>query len=207
MSTQQRVISYIDGYNLYFGLKSAGWKRYYWLDVCKLSRNLTLKTQEIVATKYFTSRISSPPDKRQRQTQFIEALETATDAQIIFGQYTNSDFKCPLCKGIDKVPKEKMTDVNIATEMLTDAFQDQFDTALLITGDSDLTAPVRAIRRIFPEKRVVVGFPPNRVSVELRDAASAFIYIGKPKLSESLLPAKIVKPDGYQIECPTRWKG
>lgn len=25
-----RVIAYIDGFNLYFGLKSKGWKRYYW---------------------------------------------------------------------------------------------------------------------------------------------------------------------------------
>ena len=32
-----RVISYIDGFNLYFGLKDKGWKRYYWLDLAALS--------------------------------------------------------------------------------------------------------------------------------------------------------------------------
>jgi len=26
----ERVIAYIDGFNLYFGFKSAGCKRYYW---------------------------------------------------------------------------------------------------------------------------------------------------------------------------------
>ncbi len=27
-----RVIVYIDGFNLYFGLKSKGWRRYFWLN-------------------------------------------------------------------------------------------------------------------------------------------------------------------------------
>jgi len=28
-----RVITYIDGFNLYFGLKSKDWQRYYWLNL------------------------------------------------------------------------------------------------------------------------------------------------------------------------------
>jgi len=35
-----RAITYIDGFNLYFGLKSQGWERFLWLDVQALSRNL-----------------------------------------------------------------------------------------------------------------------------------------------------------------------
>jgi len=35
-----RVIAYIDGFNLYFGLKSKGWKRYYWLDLSELCLRL-----------------------------------------------------------------------------------------------------------------------------------------------------------------------
>lgn len=30
---QARVITYIDGFNLYFGLKEAKYRRFYWLDV------------------------------------------------------------------------------------------------------------------------------------------------------------------------------
>lgn len=36
----QRVITYIDGFNLYFGLKQAGLKRYYWLDVAALGQRI-----------------------------------------------------------------------------------------------------------------------------------------------------------------------
>ena len=33
VSTYQRVAAYIDGFNLYYGLRSKGWQRYYWVDM------------------------------------------------------------------------------------------------------------------------------------------------------------------------------
>ena len=35
-----RVMTYIDGFNLFFGLKSKGWRRYYWYDPRLLSEHL-----------------------------------------------------------------------------------------------------------------------------------------------------------------------
>ena len=35
-----------------------------------------------------------------------------------------------------------MTDVNIATQMMIDAFQDKYNMAMLISGDSDLVPPI-----------------------------------------------------------------
>jgi hypothetical protein len=55
-----------------------------------------------------------------------------------------------------------MTDVNIAVELLGDAYQDKFDTALLISADSDLTTPIEKVHLLFPKKRVISVFPPNR---------------------------------------------
>jgi hypothetical protein len=34
-----RTIAYIDGFNLYYGLRSKGWKRYYWLNLQMLAQN------------------------------------------------------------------------------------------------------------------------------------------------------------------------
>ena len=53
-----RVIVYIDGFNLYFGLKSKGWRRYFWLNPQKLIENLLKPGQKLVFTKYFTARVS-----------------------------------------------------------------------------------------------------------------------------------------------------
>jgi hypothetical protein len=33
----ERVIAYVDGFNLYFGLKSKGWQRYFWLNIPALA--------------------------------------------------------------------------------------------------------------------------------------------------------------------------
>ena len=52
-----RVIAYIDGFNLYFGLKSQGWERYLWLNVQTLAGNLLQPGQTLVHTKYFTARV------------------------------------------------------------------------------------------------------------------------------------------------------
>lgn len=61
---------------------------------------------------------------------------------------------------------EKMTDVNIAVQMLSDAFQDQFDVALLVSADSDLVGLITTLRQLFPLKRVIVAFPPRRCAEE-----------------------------------------
>lgn len=54
-----RVIVYIDGFNLYFGLKSKGWRRYFWLNPQRLTENLLKPGQKLVFTKYFTARVSN----------------------------------------------------------------------------------------------------------------------------------------------------
>jgi hypothetical protein len=57
----ERVIAYVDGFNLYFGLKEAGYERYLWLDVFRLARNiLNPSTRTLVRINCFTSRVSDP---------------------------------------------------------------------------------------------------------------------------------------------------
>lgn len=99
-----------------------------------------------------------------------------------------------------------MTDVNIAVELMTDAFQDRFDTALIVSGDSDLTGLVLAVRQLFPAKAIVVAFPPARHSVRLRQAAVASFTIGRKKLADSQFPNQVTKHDGTLLHRPERWK-
>ena len=47
----QRVVAYIDGYNLYYGLRSKGWKYFYWLDLRALALNLIKPWQTLITTK------------------------------------------------------------------------------------------------------------------------------------------------------------
>jgi uncharacterized LabA/DUF88 family protein len=202
----ERVVAYVDGFNLYFGLKSRGWRRYYWLNICLLAENLLKPTQQLEAVKYFTARISGPPDKRKRQSTYIEALETQGNLTIFYGKYQFNPRTCRNCGHTISVPSEKMTDVNISVELMADAFQDSFDTAILISADSDLTGPVSAVRRLFPTKRVVVAFPPQRYSVELARLASATFPIGRAQLAKSVFPPTVRKSDGFLLSCPPSWR-
>ena len=205
----KRVMVYIDGFNLYYGMRSKRWQRYYWLNIQLLAKNLLKPGQSLVGTKYFTSRVSSTlrdPNKSTRQNAYLEALETLDDVDIFYGHYLEKTVKCFACGAKWQLPEEKMTDVNIAVEMMADAFQNRWDTALLISGDSDLTAPVMNIRHSFPAKRVVVAFPPNRHSVQLQKSAHAHLTIGRRNLSRSQFPDIVGKTDGFKLSRPVEWR-
>jgi len=201
-----RVIAYVDGFNLYFGLREKGWRRFYWLNVQLLVQNLLKFNQELVMTKYFTARVIGSLDKQKRQSTFIEALETLPKFEIFYGKYQLNPRACPNCGFKDQVPNEKMTDVNIAVEMLSDAVNDKFDIALLLSADSDLVPPIRAIKNTFAQKRIVVAFPPKRESVELSNIAHACLRIGRANFARSLFPDKVKKVDGFILQRPTTWK-
>ncbi len=73
----ERVISYIDGFNLYFGLRSKRWRRFYWLNLHGLSSALLKPGQSLAEVRYFTSRISSSPsdpDRVRRQNQLPDPV-------------------------------------------------------------------------------------------------------------------------------------
>ena len=99
-----------------------------------------------------------------------------------------------------------MTDVNIAVELLNDAYDNAFDVAMLVSADSDLTAPIEAVRERFPNKRVIVACPPDRQSKRLELAASAYFRIGRKKLQDSQFPDEFAKPDGFVLKRPPSWR-
>jgi uncharacterized LabA/DUF88 family protein len=98
-----------------------------------------------------------------------------------------------------------MTDVNIATQMLLDAYQDKFDMAMLISGDSDLVPPIRAIHEMFNKKRVFVAFPPKRHNSSVALNAKGSMTIGRKKLIDSQFELEVRKKDGFILRKPKEW--
>jgi len=206
-TSPNRTIVYIDGFNLYFGLKAKGYKRFYWLDLELLATNLLRPHHVLQAVRYFTADIKAGMDKHRRQQTFLDALKThCTKLQIIRGHYLIKQRQCHRCGAVAQIPEEKKTDVNIASFMLADAFTDQFDTAILVSGDSDLVPPIETVRLYQPAKRVLVAFPPGRQSEDLKRTAHGFFWINEQKLRISLLPNPVVKPNGHQLFKPATWK-
>jgi uncharacterized LabA/DUF88 family protein len=203
---RSRVISYIDGFNLYFGLREQKWRKYMWLDLCKLSASVLLPHCELQHTKYFTSRIRGNVGKAERQSAFLDALQTLPGLTIYYGRFQPDSKQCQKCGHYAYHPQEKKTDVNIATQLMCDAFHDSFDTALLISGDADLVPPIEAVKKLFPEKRIVIAFPPKRHSSELAGTAHATLTIHESRFRKSRLPERIQLPGGVTVSRPDKWK-
>ena len=203
----QRVAAYIDGFNLYYGLKSKGWQRYYWLDLSQLVSKFLRTGQQLVIVRYFTTRVAAVPgdrDKPKRQNVYLEALEKLSDVTIQYGYFLPKERTCQRCGATLRTYEEKMTDVNIAVSLLADAQDDFYDTAIVVSADGDLASPIEEVRRRYPGKRVVVAFPPDRVSQELRKGGPWFT-IGRDRFRDSQFPSRIVNSSGHVLTRPAEW--
>jgi len=104
--------------------------------------------------------------------------------------------------------EEKKTDVNISTEMLLDVFQQNLDGIFLVTGDTDLVPPLKAIRKNFPNIQITVFSPPKRQNNELKskNITHRYITIGKSNIKKYQLPNEITTPKGIVIKKPREWE-
>ena len=202
----ERVIVYIDGFNLYFGINAKGWRRYLWLDLSALAASLLRPNQTLIATKYFTALVRADNQKVQRQSTFLQALEASGGVEIHYGRYQERLKQCHQCHSTWPEYEEKMTDVRLACMLVRDAYQDAFDTCLIISADADLQPPVEIVKQDFPQKRVIVAFPPKRDSYHLRNIVDEHFKIGRGWLSKCQLPDQVKKPDGYVLVRPAEWK-
>jgi uncharacterized LabA/DUF88 family protein len=202
----QRVCVYVDGFNLYFGMRSKFGNPVKWLNIYKLAESMLRENQEIQAVKFFTAHIKGTnKQKITRQNSYLSALGT-TPVKIIKGQYQVQKTRCKQCRKISYASEEKMTDVNIAVHMLTDAIEDNYDTAILVSGDSDLTPALAALRKYFPEKQIILAFSPNRKSKNLLQYASTHFVLGKQKLLDAQFEVEIPLPNGYILRRPKAWQ-
>lgn len=216
----KRTVAYIDGYNLFYGLLKG--TSYKWLDPTRLVSALLRDDHELVSVKYFTSPVKTYPHDTSaldRQKVYIQALTTLPNVEVIQGFYRKDAVlmpvheeeckTCPVAKnGFIKVVKleEKRTDVNIASSMLLDAFNDNADAFVLVSGDTDFIAPVNIIRKDF--KKTVIVFNPRETKSWLKDYASYYRDIPRNLPAECQLPDTI--PYGRRgdrfIHCPDAWR-
>ncbi len=209
----RRVIAYIDGFNLYFGMKELNFQRYYWLNLQKLIETYLAPDQILIKVKYFSSDIvTSNTRKKKRQEAYFNALSTLNNFEIIKGRYFCNTKDCDIydilrdgCGGVYDNSAEKMTDVNIALSIVLDSIGDLFDVAILVSGDMDLYPAVKFVRDQYPTKSISVFFPPARENIEFGKIASGKLTIGRKRLKESQFPDVLHNKIGDIINRPVEW--
>lgn len=200
-----RVIAYIDGFNLYHGLRDAGLKDSRWLDIHGMCVSLLRPGEQLELVRYFTSWVKDNPVKAARQAVYVDALRATGGLEIDFGHFLSKTVQCFKCGNVWKKNEEKKTDVNVAVRLLEDASDNRFDTAIVVSGDSDLVPPVESVLRRHPHKRVVVAFPPQRRSSQLEQTASAAGSIYPQTIQANHLPDPVRTPGGVELHAPSGW--
>lgn len=198
-----KVGCYIDGFNIYHAIDEASraargaLNHLKWVDLRALMGEFTdPKTHEIVCVKLFTAYPTWHADREARHRQFVAAQEHS-GVEVIFGQFKHKDGYCKVCRNTFPMREEKESDVNIAMHLVSDAHEDVFDQAFLVTNDSDLLGPVRLVREKFPKKRLKIISPPfRRHSKELWGAATHRAKIDQIHLERCLLPQTANAADG-----------
>ena len=200
----EKVIVYIDGFNLYYGIRSTGKTTLKWLDIEKLAHGFLRPNTHLEQVKYFTAMVKVREGEIPRQKLYLRALEHhCNKLTIIKGRFLKKGEICRNCNHYNSTFEEKKTDVNIACEMLADAYENRCDVAFLVSGDSDLVTAVEKIRAI--GKKVIIVSPPRRKSFELNRVASASLHIDQNRLKKCLLPAEI-SIGKKTITMPEEWK-
>ncbi|MER5997298.1 NYN domain-containing protein [Nonomuraea angiospora] len=204
----ERVGVYVDGFNLYYGLRELGRRRHLWLDLRAMATHLLRPHQRLVGVSYFTAAIRNDPPAVARQETYLAAT-ASLGVQVVMGRYQQQSVQCHSCGATRRTYAEKQSDVALGAAMVADVATRQVDAVMLVSADSDLCAAVHAIRRLNDElaikTRVITVLPPRRRSEILQRVSDAWFPLGHAVIRRSQLPDVVQASDGCVYHRPQHW--
>lgn len=158
---------YVDGFNLYYGnLKRRPYK---WLDLAALFHRLLPSGHHLEKIKYFTARVKplpGNPDAPKRQDVYLRTLrrQLGDRIEIFEGEFLVKNVRLPLTANPTQTvqvikSEEKGSDVNLAVELVNDAWGGKFECAGVVSNDGDLAHALRIVKQTL--KRRVLLFTPG----------------------------------------------
>lgn len=201
-----RVIVFIDGFNLYHALDANPvYHKYKWLNLEKFSKCFIESRDSIVDIFYFTAYITWDASKLARHQTYVSALRTVNVKEIL-GVFRIVDQKCRICHKLYRIPREKRTDVNIAIKLFQTAIADMWDKALIISGDSDLIPAIEGVKTIFPTKRIGVITPIGRRAEELKQIVDFHRKVKQIHLATCQFDDTITIDANTSLQRPVSWR-
>ena len=213
------VTAYIDGFNLYYGIKNKYGRRHLWLDVVELVRQLRAD-DHVVLVRYFSAIVKNEPAAAQNQYDYIEAMKAQAGPalEVHLGRFKDRLLcRCRRCGrpytcGCGREYRsfeEKGTDVALGAMMVADAARGIADTTVLMSADTDLAPAIAAVRLVAPEQRIYLAMPPGNTapSRHLTSVGNVgHFFIREALLRNSQLPATVVdRVAGRVLTRPAKW--
>lgn len=192
-----RTMIFIDHMNFYLSARTFYKEKYYkslpTFDYLKLSKKIHEQLpfdSELIKTQIFFPVSESPLDTIEpykSTNKWLTNLKTKPYLDIIEGR--NQIRRLPGFNINDSSTytiDEKGTDINIATQMLTKAFHNSYDCAILVSGDSDYI-PVIEVLRTIGKLTVIACLDNQPLNSKLSLAKDSIIRINDDLLSASFI--------------------
>ena len=161
-----RCVIFVDNSNIFKNMKRDA--RIDWIKLISYLKDLGLNIWD----KWFFIGESAEP--RESQNRFLEMLADY-GFNIVQLQLKKRTITCPGCGENRQIYVEKGVDVAITTHMLKFLYNNAYDTAILISGDGDLSGVAQEIRR-YGRKVIVISFR-EAMSGSLDQVSNKTIYL------------------------------
>lgn len=163
-----RVMIFIDGSNLYHSLKNF-FKRTD-VDIGKLSNKLFGK-RRLVRIYYYNAKVGlkEEPQRYRDQQAFFASVSAIPYCELRLGRLVYINWP-------NTPPYEKGVDIQLATDMITHSFKNNYDVVVLLAGDNDYVGALQAVKDNGKNVEVAL-FGKERTSRRLRVVADRVITI------------------------------
>lgn len=156
-NSEERAIVFIDGNNLYHRLKERGWKT--WIDIGKLSERL-VGNRTLRHIYYYNA---PPPGGKlhtKKGNEYLAQVKRTPNLtfRLAWLQPENRSDEY----GAYKSYREKGSDTSLSTDLVSQAADDEFDVAVIVSNDGDYAPAAHAVRDDYGKCVEVVYFEGSR---------------------------------------------
>ena len=164
----ERVMIFIDGSNMYHSMK--GHFKRTDVDIGRFCNKL-LDKRRLVRIYYYNARVghTEEPERYEHQQKFFSSVQATPYTELRLGRLVYHNWP-------NSPPYEKGVDIQLATDMITHSFKNNYDVAILVGGDSDYVGALQAVKDNGKNVEVAL-FGNERTSGPLRRVADRVISI------------------------------
>lgn len=217
-----RTSLYVDGFNFYYGCfrmqRDLCVPADKWLDWRTLGSRLIKANGTLHKIHYFTANVhfsETDPDQNLRQELYFRAIDTIPGLVLHKGKHIRvtrsgelvhpkpAEANWPATAKVTvRTFEEKGSDVNLAVQLLDDAWSGDVARAIVVSNDTDLIAAIRSARRHI---QVDVISPHPSCAKQLRRAADQVYILDPGILQNCRMTIPKIARDGTPLYPPRSW--
>jgi uncharacterized LabA/DUF88 family protein len=171
----ERVMVFIDGSNLYHSLKNHF--RRTDLEIGRFCSKLVGR-RSLIRTYYYNAKVGlkEEPERYRHQQAFFNSVSKIPYTELRLGHLIYNNWP-------NVPPYEKGIDVQLATDLITHNFKNNYDVAILVAGDNDYVGAIQAVKDNGKHVEVAL-FGMEGTSRQLRNVADKVIPINSRLLKD-----------------------